>query len=215
MGRGTADTRPQKCADVDDLPVAACNSLVAPKLGSHRPKSAAYPIGNSEYVRSHPETTAAQMHDALGGTRQQNWINLGGQLVPAEDVDALREDIRSGRLRCWREIHEVYDRWWEAYPLAKQRHAFATLLTVLEADRLTTSLWTAALDEGLRIQEYVCNQVYRTLKKDYENPFRQATFRNAAEMTAVLGTAEDDRFVRQVAQETQEFRQFGDSVRPK
>ncbi len=167
------------------------------------------------YVRSHPQATTEQMHDALGGTRQPDWINLGGQLVPAEDVDALREDIRSGRLRTWREIHEQYDRWWEAYPLAKQRHAFATLLTLLEADRLTTPLWTAALDEGLRIQEYVCNQVYRTRKKDYENSFRQATFRNAAEMTAVLGTAEDDRFVSQVAKETHEFRQFVEFVRPK
>jgi hypothetical protein len=155
------------------------------------------------------------MNDALGGTRRKNWVNLGGQLVPAEDVDALRESIRSGKLRCWREVHEQYDRWWDAYPLAKQRHALATLLTLLETDRLTTPLWTAALDEWLRIQEHVCDQVYRTRKKDYENPFRRATFRNAAEMAAVLGTAEDDRFVKQVAKETQEFRQFFESLRAK
>ncbi len=168
-----------------------------------------------DYARSHPEATTFQIQDALGGARQTQWVNMGGQLVPADDVDALRDDVRSGKLGSWREIHERYDRWWDAYPLAKQRHALATLLTLLETDRLTASLWAAALDEWLRIQEHVCDQVYRTRKKDYENPFRQATFRNAAEMTAVVGTAEGDRFVKQVAQETEQLRQLVAAVRPK
>jgi len=168
-----------------------------------------------DYVRAHPAATVADVNDALGNSERQEWVNLGGQLVPAADADALREDITSGVLRCWRDVHEAYDRLWEAYPLAKQRHAFATLLALLDADRLSEPLWNAALDEGLRIQEHVCEQVYRTRKKDYENRFRQATFRNAAEMEAVLGTPEGDRFVQQVAEETKEFRQIVASARAK
>jgi hypothetical protein len=166
-----------------------------------------------DYVRGHPGASVEEMNGALNGVRQTDWINLGGQLVPAEDVDKLREAIKSGKLGCWRSVHEEYDRLWAAYPAAKQRHAFATLLAVLDADRLTIPLWNAALDEALRIQQHVCNQVYLTRKKDYENPFRQATFRNTAEMEAVLGTAEEDRFVKQVAEETEVFRQLVESAR--
>jgi hypothetical protein len=84
---------------------------------------------------------------------------------------------------------------------------------LLDADHLTAPMWNAALDEYLRIQEYVCEQVYRTRKKDFENPFRQVTFRNAAEMAAVFGNVDDDPFVRQVAQETQSVRQFIETQR--
>ena len=70
-------------------------------------------------------------------------------------------------------------------------------------------LWNAALDEAVRIQEYVRDQVYVSRKKDYDNPFRQTTFRNAEEMKAVLGTAEDNSFVKQVQQETELFKQQG------
>jgi hypothetical protein len=166
-----------------------------------------------DYLRDHPQATVAEMNEALCGARQRDWISLGGQLVPAPDVHALREDIKAGTLPGWQEIHTVYDRLWKVYPRARQRHAFATLLVLLETDRLTPALWNVALDEWLRIQEHICDQVYRTRKKDYENPFRQATFRNAAEMAAVVGTAEDDRFVKQVSEETQAFRELVASVR--
>jgi hypothetical protein len=45
--------------------------------------------------------------------------------------------------------------------------------------------------------------VYRTRQKDYQNPFRQATYRNAEEMTAAIGTLEENSFVRQVRSETE------------
>ena len=45
--------------------------------------------------------------------------------------------------------------------------------------------------------------MYRTRKKDYENPFRQATYRNAEEMTAAIGTLEENSFVRQIRSETE------------
>ena len=166
-----------------------------------------------DFVRVQPDATLAEIHEALQGPRRQSWVNLGGQLVPADDVDALRQDIRDHRIRTWSEIHQRYGEWWQAYPLAKQRHAFATLLLLLDADRLTAPMWNAALDEYLRIQEYVCEQVYRTRKKDFENPFRQMTFRNAAEMAAVFGNVDDDPFVKQVAQETQAVRQLIETQR--
>ena len=61
--------------------------------------------------------------------------------------------------------------------------------------------------ETKEIQEYIRDQVYISRKKDHDNPFRQATYRNLEEMTAAIGTIEDNSFVKQVRAETKIFEQ--------
>ena len=173
-----------------------------------------YAVGNLlAYLQARPKATRASMCEDLAGAREQPWINLGGQLVRGEDFDRLLSDIKSGRLGSWAEVHRVYDRLWEEYPMAKQRHAFATLLELLGTEQLTAARWNAALDRGVEIQEHVARQVFLSRKKDFDSPFRQITFRNPAEMTAVLGTAEGNGFVRQVCEEGQRYRAFVAEVR--
>ncbi|MEM9019362.1 MAG: DUF4954 family protein [Planctomycetota bacterium] len=139
------------------------------------------------------------------GARVTRWTNLGGQLVPTDDADALRADIRRGTLSSWDEIHGRYDALWRAYPLAKQRHAYATLLTLFEADQLSPAQWVRALEEAREIQRYVCDQVRATRAKDFDNPFRAATFDSEAERRAVVGTIDDNGFVNQVSEETKAY----------
>ena len=55
------------------------------------------------------------------------------------------------------------------------------------------------------IQEFVKDQVYLSRKKDFDNPYRRMTFRNEAEMTAAIGTIEDNGFVKVVRQMTVKF----------
>jgi len=165
------------------------------------------------YLETNPGATLASMGESLAGPREKDWVNLGGQLAKEADVEQLLADIKSGKLNNWREIHQAYDRLWEAYPLRKQRHAFATLLALLGTEQLSPTLWDAALDQAVKIQEYVRDQVFLTRKKDFEDPFRQTTFRNAAEMRAVVGTAEENGFVRQVREETEQFRQRVEAAR--
>ena len=189
------------------------------------------------YLQANPDATRETMCRDLAGPRETNWVNLGGQLAPEPEVERLLDDIKVGRLKNWQEIHDRYDEMWQDYPRRKQAHALAVLLELLaagdcpdfccgdcpnfrlgengtvpfsaaaSADTLTPAQWNAALDEAVRIQQYIRDQVYASRKKDYDNPFRQATFRNAEEMKAVLGTAEDNSFVKQVRQETEVFEQ--------
>ncbi len=156
-----------------------------------------------DYLRCRPEATRATMIEQLAGSRCRAWVNLGGQLAPAASVAALREQIGAGRLNSWPEIHAVYDRLWQEYPLEKQKHAYATLLAVLDAEKLTADLWKGALDEFQRIQGHVRDQVFSSRKKDYDDPFRRITFDNEAEMCAVLGSPESNSFVQHVRQETE------------
>ncbi len=189
------------------------------------------------YMEANPDATCQTMCRDLTAPREKNWVNLGGQLAAEPEVERLLDDIKAGRLKNWQEIHGRYDEMWRDYPRRKQAHALAVLLELLGGDcanfrghrgeavvdengtvplitgELTLESWNAALDEAVRIQEYIRNQVYASRKKDYDNPFRRVTFRNDEEMKAVLGTAEDNSFVKQVREETEVFKQQAASVK--
>ncbi len=158
-----------------------------------------------DYQEANHQANLSAMAEVLSGPRQQRWVNVGGQLIPDPDVEKLLERIKSGKLNSWKAIHAAYDELWEVYQPARQQHAFATLLDLLAAKELTPALWKSALNEAARIAEYICEQVYVSRNKDFENPFRQATFANAEEMRAVIGTIEDNSFVKQTRADTKVF----------
>ncbi|MEA4840402.1 MAG: DUF4954 family protein [Bacteroidales bacterium] len=166
-----------------------------------------------DFMASDPNATFASMCNDLKGKRQHEWVNLGGQIMPKKDLDQLRSDIGSGKLGTWREIHHRYDKLWERYTLDKQKHAYALLCELLNADRLSESLWHTALDKVIDIQKYICEQVYVSRKKDYNNPFRKATFRKPEEMDAAIGTIDDNSFIVQVREETAEFLKLVENIR--
>jgi len=157
------------------------------------------------WLQAHPGAKFHDLNAALKNQRQTQWVNLGGQLIPAPDVDQLRSDIRTGKLSTWTDIHNRYEDLWKNYPLEKQKHAWATLALLLDVAEPSLPQWQAALDRSITIQQYICDQVYTSRKKDYDNPFRQATYRNQEEMTAALGTIDDNSFVKQVRQDTEQY----------
>ncbi len=92
--------------------------------------------------------------------------------------------------------------------MEKQKHAYAVLCELNCTSELTKEQWLSSLDKGVKIQEFVSEQVYISRKKDYDNKFHQATFRNKDEMTAAIGVVDDNSFVKQVRQETKEFKEL-------
>ncbi len=157
------------------------------------------------YMNSHKEATLADMHRELQGNRQSNWVNLGGQLMPQTAVDQLREDIKTGVLNTWDAIHDRYDQLWAVYPLEKQRHAYAVLCELLNTDQLTAEHWQTSLDKAISIQQFICDRVFDSRLKDYDNYFRQITFKSTDEMLAAVGTIEDNSFIVQTREDTAAF----------
>lgn len=131
-------------------------------------------------------------------------MNLGGQLMTTTDVDRLRTDIREGRLNSWKEIHKRYNDIWKRYPHDKLGHAYLSLGYMMRNCDITADEWRKAINAEIRNQEFMCEQVYLSRKKDYDNIYRQATYRNAEEMQAALGTIEDNSFVQQTRVQTAE-----------
>jgi hypothetical protein len=164
------------------------------------------------YMRTHAEATLATLCNDLKGKRKKAWVNLGGQVMLQHDLDKLRSDIGSGKLKTWKEIHKRYDDLWGSYMEDKQKHAFATLAELLGTEEITPINWKESLNKVVAIQQYICDQVYISRKKDYDNPFRRATFRNDDEMKASIGTIDDNSFIVQVRKETEELKKFVDVI---
>jgi len=159
-----------------------------------------------DYLDANPKATLATMRRSLAGSRQSEWINVGGQLISQDDLKTLIRDIKSRTLDSWDAIHARYDALWKTYPRAKRVHAMRSLEAILGVDKLTPAIWKDALTEAGRIQDVICKRVEQTRAKDYTNPFRVAVFENADEMAAVVGTVADNSFVKQVRRETRAFR---------
>ena len=157
------------------------------------------------YLKSNPKATFSTLCTDLKNVRQKEWVNLGGQLMAKVDVDRLRSDIGSDKLKTWEEIHKRYDELWNKYHTDKQKHSFATLCDLMGKKDLTLADWNSALGKTVNIQKFVSDQVYSSRKKDFDNPFRQSTFRNKDEMTAAYGTIDDISFIVQIRNETEEF----------
>jgi hypothetical protein len=165
-----------------------------------------YAVKNiTDFLRSNPLLPFTEMCDTLAGERVVSWANVGGQLMPEISVDRLRADISAGRLESWGDIHDRYDQLWDEYKLLKQKHAFATLCSIYDIEDLTPEIWHDALSKAAGIQQYICDQVYLSRKKDYENPFRIMIYRNEDEMKSVMGDIDENDFIRLVREETKEY----------
>ncbi|MHC5074262.1 MAG: DUF4954 family protein, partial [Planctomycetota bacterium] len=172
-----------------------------------------YAVKNlTDYITTN-DSSFSDMCDVLADRCEREWTNLGGQLIPTTDVDRLRSDVGKGELANWDDIHGRYDGLWKDYPLEKQRHAYMILCTLLGTEKPTGEQWISALDKAVAIQEFIRDEVHTSRKKDYDNRYRQATYRNMEEMTAAIGTIEDNSFVKQVGEETEAFRGIIEEVK--
>ena len=154
-----------------------------------------------QLIEKNPRMTIDELN-RLSGKRETGWINLGGQLIPEKEVDRLRRDIGLGRLKSWDAVHKRYDAIWARYPAEKQKHAFASLCALLGIKMLDKQRWNSALNYVSEIQDFICENVFQSRRKDYDDPFRQATFRNREEMEAAVGTADQDPFINRIREET-------------
>jgi hypothetical protein len=156
---------------------------------------------------------AAELESASSAGREMKWVNLGGQIVCASRVDSLRARIGSGEISTWEAIHAEYEAMAASYPDDLARHAWSILGFLSGGAKLTAACFAEELDKVLETRHWIADQVYRSRAKDYRDSFRAATFRNSEEMEAVLGTAEDNSFVKLAKKETAAFAERVEALR--
>jgi hypothetical protein len=137
----------------------------------------------------------------------RSWENVGGQIMPSPTVGKLLEGVRSGRIASWGELHEAYQEAWAEYPTRRRSHGLLCLLLATDrrVEELDAALIRGILEESVSIQKELLERAHASRRKDFENPFRQATFRNPREMEAVLGRLEETPFLCEYRQEAEAY----------
>lgn len=144
--------------------------------------------------------------------RESNWANLGGQLMPRGNMNKLFQDVKSGILNNWADIHERYDKLFETYPAQKLLHAIGVLNDVFHIKILNDKSLKEQLERYGMIHDLITERVYSSRAKDYDNSFKQLNFETPEEMEAVLGKIDDNGFIMSKKQENKEIHKLIDRL---
>jgi hypothetical protein len=135
------------------------------------------------------------------------WQNIGGQLVPAEDVKKMITRIISGKITSWNQLHNWYRLEATAYPEKKALHALALLKSITgeHPAKIKVETWKVLFDETLATRQWLVKNSYESRQKDYTNPFRLMMYDSKEEMEKVIGKLDDNEFIQQERMELSNF----------
>lgn len=135
------------------------------------------------------------------------WKNVGGQLIPATDVDKLYKNIRDGKINSWHDVHLFYKKAGDEYEKNKLIHAYTSLLEIetITGKQFTPERFIILLKKALETKKWMCRGIYESRAKDYKNPFRKMVYESQDEMNAVVGKLENNQFIQQQYKELDQF----------
>ncbi|MEI8074441.1 MAG: DUF4954 family protein [Bacteroidota bacterium] len=141
-------------------------------------------------------------------TNRNQWINLGGQLVPETEVITLRKKINTNKIKSWDEIHAIYENLGKLYPDQRAAHALASLSELLgiSLKKISKQQLISLLDSIVSTKEWMTKGIYDSKAKDYTNPYRKMVYDTTAEMNAVVGKLEDNSFIKDQVAELKIFK---------
>lgn len=137
---------------------------------------------------------------------RSQWTNIGGQLIPMNSLQGLLNKIKDNFIQSWEEVHQLYEENSNLYSEQKLQHAYASLLELLETDKLTAAEFKKVLLQALNIKEWMVKNIHNSRAKDYQNEFRKMVYDNDKEMEVVVGRLEDNIFINQQTKELACFR---------
>lgn len=140
--------------------------------------------------------------------QRSEWLNVGGQLIQQSEVEKLKRNIKSDKIRSWDELHQFYRLQGQAYATDKLNHAYTSLLEVLHITprQFTAEVFQDLLQKAVTTREWMCKGILDSRSKDYKNPFRKMVYDNLEEMNKVVGRLEDNSFIQQQAKELDELK---------
>ena len=144
---------------------------------------------------------------SIASAGRTGWVNLGGQLVPREKLEALKRDIKDGTLATWTGIHERYRVLGGEYDRDRAKHAYGCLAEILSLrpGPLDRDRWNRCVTDAIATRKSLAERTVRSRAKDYDNYFRTITYDSPEEMTAVAGTLDDNEFIRDDRLATERF----------
>ena len=126
-----------------------------------------------------------------------HWMNIGSQLIKKSSVQKLLDGIKTGKIKSWDEVHDVYAAEGNKYADDKLQHAFTALLEILNitSKQFTPAVFKTLLLQAIETRSWMCKGIYDAREKDYTNPFRKMVYETNEEMNNVIGSLEDNSFI--------------------
>ncbi len=136
------------------------------------------------------------------------WSNAGGQLIRDTELQKMLQQIRSGRIRGWDEVHRFYTQQSGQYHKDTLDHALAALKEVqgISLKRGGRAALKELLLQSIATKEWMTKGIYDSRAKDYTNPFRKMVYESTEEMNTVIGALKDNSFIRQERQALIKYR---------
>ncbi len=140
--------------------------------------------------------------------RNLEWINVGGQLIPAPELLKFRKQIHAGKIRNWDDVHSFYSEQGKIYDKLKFEHAIVVWCAVNNIPLATFSKkhFAEILQKALHTKQWLTEGIFESRAKDYSNPFRLMVFDNKEEMESVWGRLEDNSFILMQQKELKQFK---------
>ncbi len=141
-----------------------------------------------------------------------SWINAGGQLIRKAELEHFIRQMHNGRIRSWEQVHQFYKKQGDQYPQDKCIHALAALKEVhgLDIKKMDKQQFNDLLIQSTHTKEWMTRGIYDSREKDYTNPFRIMVYENMKEMNAVVGSLQDNTFIKQ---ETKALNQYKKEIK--
>ena len=142
------------------------------------------------------------------------FINLGGLPVSEPLILHLITQVQENKINSWAEIHHQYDIWWQQYDKVKAIVALQALQKRAKVANLEKDHWTYLIEKFIFLCDQNALEVYKTRKKDFEDPFRKMVYRNIREMEEVLGKPEENEFVLTIKNEMNKLKSLARRFAP-
>jgi len=125
------------------------------------------------------------------------WVNVGGQIIPQIRLDQLFEMIKEQSVDSWDSIHDYYNGCQAQYEDYKVAYALNILEKLYSRDisEFTPKIFNGIIEDVKIANKDIYDATLISRMKDFDDEFRMQTFRNAREMTAVLGSITDNEFI--------------------
>jgi hypothetical protein len=148
---------------------------------------------------------------------RSEWKNIGGQLIPVDDVQKLKNKIKDQKINSWGEVHDFYRQVGKEYDKTKLVHAFTSLLEIenITSKQFTADYFKKLLQRAIDTKSWISKRIYESRAKDYSNPFRKMVYENKDEMNAVMGKIEDNQFIQDQLKELDIFKKTAKSLMKK
>lgn len=142
------------------------------------------------------------------GLKREAFENVGSQLIPVHKLDLLLKDLKDRKINSWDELHSQYHQLSSDYIFDKLGHSLASLMEITNTnpENWDSAFWKALFDEALEVKKWICDEIYNSRSKDYDNPFRLMVYESIEEMNEVVGRLEDNSFINLQSSELESFK---------